>query len=144
MTGTDVLVFRRGGYRFAVGLSSVRRIMPTKAARPVPVAANGVEGMTENAGEVHTLVTTPLPPPIDEAGKWPRWILVKGSAAVGFAVDEVEGIRTATERGEDDLPESSTPEQTWASLITRPVNVEGQTAWVVDVEALIRAHTEAA
>lgn len=142
MTASQVLVFTRGGRRFAVDLTQVRRVIPARASQQVPAAAPGVEGMIESGGEVHTLVATGLPSPRPEKGSWPRWLLVKASAAFGFLVDEVVGVRQAGELAEEDIPEEASPLPGWEAVVTRPVSVDGAAAWIVDVEALLRAHVE--
>ena len=142
MNDQDVLVFHRGGHRFAVDVAHVTRVVPPSAAQPVPGAARGVRGMTESGGDVYTLVTTPLPPPQGDRPRWRRWVLLRGSVAFGFEVDAVEGIRAAQERGDDDLPEEDVPGADWEPVITHLVNVDGGTAWVLDVEGLVRAHVE--
>lgn len=87
------LVFMRGGVRFAVELSYVRRICALREMRALPSPAEGVLGVVPDGNHIVPVIEAPLPAPLLLPIP-PRIVLLNnGESPFGFRVEALGGPR---------------------------------------------------
>jgi len=100
--GEAVLVFRLGGDRYGIPVSSVREVLPQARIAPVPGAPPGVSGLIQLRGEIrpvydlHQRLQTPASAP--RSAKDGETVIVLSAAGrdFGVRVDAVEEIRSCS------------------------------------------------
>jgi len=86
-----VLVFRRGGVRFAVSLKDVRRVAARSAVHSLPLAAKDILGVLPDGNHIVPLMASVLPPLAAECVR-PRILLLEnGDAPLALQVEHIEG-----------------------------------------------------
>jgi purine-binding chemotaxis protein CheW len=100
--GEAVLVFRLGGDRYGIPVSSVREVLPQARIAPVPGAPAGVAGLIQLRGEIrpvydlHQRLQMPASAPRPAKGGETVIVLSAGARDFGVRVDAVEEIRSCS------------------------------------------------
>ena len=87
------LVFYRGGARFAVELSHVRRICALKEVRSLSSPAEGVLGIVPDGNHIVPVIEAPLPAPRQTPVPVRIVLLNNGESPFGLHVESLEGPR---------------------------------------------------
>jgi purine-binding chemotaxis protein CheW len=129
----DLLVFRAGGERFAVGLAAVDEVIDTGAITAFPQSPPMMLGVSEIRGSL-VPVYTPGPALGVEIGERKKIVVARGREGrrVGLAVDDAEGVMAF----DFELLNTSP-----AQGMLLGISPRGNLLAVVDIEALVAACT---
>lgn len=129
----DLLVFRAGGERFAVGLAAVDEVIDTGTITAFPQSPSTMLGVSEIRGSLIP-VYTPGPALGVEVGERKKIVVARGrdGRRVGLAVDDAEGVMAF------DFEMLNTSS---AQGMVLGISPRGSLLAVVDVEALVAACT---
>lgn len=101
----EVVLFARGGTKFAVGLAFLREIRPLRQLTPIPGASAIVPGVVQYRGELLSVHDLSVYFENPTAGA-PGWALVveRGQLRLGLLADEVTGVASVVARKLSPLP----------------------------------------
>jgi len=145
LTGTvPLLVFRRGGERFAVPATSVHRIVPPLPVRRVPHRGSpAFRGLVAHEGEIIPAGSLERLLELPESDTVPRRMVLIGPAGRtwAFAVDAVDGVHEVPER--ELRPAPVTVSKARGGACRAVASVEGHQVSVLDASSLCRGWEEA-
>ena len=129
----DLLVFRAGGERFAVGLAAVDEVIDTGTITAFPQSPRTMLGVSEIRGSL-VPVYTPGPALGVEISERKKIVVARGREGrrVGLAVDDAEGVMAF----DFELLNTSS-----AQGMLLGISPRGNLLAVVDIEALVAACT---
>jgi chemotaxis signal transduction protein len=129
----DLLVFRAGGERFAVGLAAVDEVIDTGAITAFPQSPRTMLGVSEIRGSLIP-VYTPGPALGVEISERKKIVVARGREGrrIGLAVDDAEGVMAF----DFELLNTSS-----AQGMLLGISPRGNLLAVVDIEALVAACT---
>lgn len=135
-----LLEFTSLGHRFAVPVSTVRRVVPSAAPAPLPGAPPMVAGALNLGGEVVALVDLGRRFGLGSAPLTPAQrivVLAIPGFLLGFAVDEVHGV------SERDVAGDALPGEIASRIVPGMVVGEDGLAVLVDPEQVLLREDEA-
>jgi purine-binding chemotaxis protein CheW len=129
----DLLVFRAGGERFAVGLAAVDEVIDTGTITAFPQSPSAMLGVSELRGSLIP-VYTPGPALGVRIGERKKIVVARGrdGRRVGLAVDDAEGVMAF---------DFETLNTSSAEGMLLGISPRGNLLAVVDIEALVAACT---